>query len=101
DADKMEHALGTAAMGCAPLMALHHEPLHQSKSLAFSGRTCRAGIESALLAQHGIHGPREILSGKDGFFHAFTGKREIGEKSVEGLGKNYLMKDLLYKRYSA
>ena len=101
DADKMEHALGAAAMSCAPLMSLHQEPLHQAKSLAFSGRTARAGVESALLAQHGFHGPREILTTENGFFHAFTGKREVGHETVADLGKKYVMKDLLYKRYAA
>ena len=101
DADRMEHALGIAAMGCAPLMSLHLEPLHQAKSLAYSGRTARAGVESAMLAKHGIHGPREILTTENGFFHAFTGRREVGYETTEDLGKDYRMTDLLHKRYSA
>jgi 2-methylcitrate dehydratase PrpD len=100
DADRMEHAMGTAAMGSAPLMSLHQEELHQTKALAYSGRTARAGIESALLAKHDFHAPREILTTEDGFFHAFTGSREAGHEVVTDLGKKYLMKDLLYKRYS-
>lgn len=101
DADKMEHAIGAAAMGCAPLLSLHQEELHQAKALAYSGRTARAGVESALLAQHGFHAPREILTTEHGFFHAFIGNREAGNEAVVDLGKKYLMKDLLYKRYSA
>ena len=101
DADKMEHALGAASMGSAPLMSLHQEELHQTKALAYSGRTARAGVESALLARHGFHAPREILTTEDGFFHAFVGNREAGNEVAADLGKKYLMKDLLYKRYSA
>jgi 2-methylcitrate dehydratase PrpD len=100
DADRMEHALGAAAMGCAPLMSLHHEDLHQTKALAYSGRTARAGVESALLAQNDFHSPREILTTDSGFFDAFTGNREIGHEVAADLGRKYLMKDLLYKRYS-
>ena len=100
DADKMEHALGTAAMGCMPLMSLHDEELHQTKALAYSGRTARAGVESALLAQHDFHAPREILTTENGFFHAYVGDREAGHEVVTDLGKKYLMKDLLFKRYS-
>ena len=100
DADKLEHAMGAAAMGCAPLMSLHQEDLHQIKALAYSGRTARAGVESALLAQHDFHAPREILTTENGFFHAFAGDREAGHEVVADLGKKYLMKDLLYKRYS-
>ena len=101
DADKMEHTLGTAAMGIGPLTSLHHETLHQSKALAYSGRTARAGIESAFLARQGMHGPRDILTCKNGFCHAFVGSQEAGHEAVVELGKTYLMKDLLYKRYSA
>lgn len=100
DADRMEHALGAAAMGCAPLMSLHHEDLHQTKALAYSGRTARAGVESAMLARHDFHAPREILTTENGFFHAFVGNREAGHDVVTDLGSKYLMKDLLYKRYS-
>ena len=100
DADRMEHALGTAAMGCMPLMSLHDEELHQTKALAYSGRTARAGVESALLAQHDFHAPREILTTENGFFHAFVGNREAGHEVAADLGKKYLMKDLLFKRYS-
>src|SRR4051812_23369426 len=101
DADKMEHALGTAAMAIAPLTSLHQEILHQTKALAYSGRTARAGIESALLAKHDFHAPREILTTENGFCHAFAGNREAGHEAVVDLGKTYRMKDLLYKRYSA
>jgi 2-methylcitrate dehydratase PrpD len=100
NADRMEHALGTAAMGSMPLMSLHDEELHQTKALAYSGRTARAGVESALLAQHDFHAPREILTTENGFFHAFVGNREAGHDVVRDLGKRFLMKDLLFKRYS-
>src|SRR4029077_9847792 len=66
-----------------------------------SGRTARAGVESAFLAQHDFHAPREILTTENGFFHAFTGDREAGHEVAADLGKKYLMKDLLYKRFSA
>ncbi len=100
DADKMEHALGTAAMGCAPLVSLHDEELHQTKALAYSGRTARSGVESALLAQNDFHAPREILTCENGFFHAFVGNREAGHNVITDLGKKYFMKDIMFKRYS-
>ena len=101
NADQMEHALGTAAMGIAPMTSLHQEVLHQTKALAYSGRTARAGVESALLAQQGFHAPRGILTTENGFFQAFAGNREAGHEAVVDLGKTFRMKDLLYKRYSA
>ncbi len=66
-------------------------PVSQITREAFSGRTARAGVESALLAQHGFHGSREILTTENGFFHAFTGNREIGNETAVDLGKKSLV----------
>lgn len=100
DAKQMEHAVGAAAFGAAPLASLHREELHQTKALAYSGRPARTGVEAAVLAQHGFHAPREILTEQHGFFDAFVGNRDLGHTAVEGLGETFVMRDVLYKRYS-
>src|SRR5690606_25433045 len=82
NADQMEHAVGTAAFGAAPLASLHREELHQTKALTYSGRPARTGVESAILAQHGFHAPREILTEQHGFFDAFVGNRDLGNTAV-------------------
>jgi 2-methylcitrate dehydratase PrpD len=98
DAEQMEHALGLAASGACGLSSHHLEELHQIKSLNH-GRAAEAGVLSALLAQEGFHGPREILTVESGFFDAFLGLPGAGHEVVSGLGQDYLMRQIAYKRY--
>lgn len=98
DEEQMEHALGLAASGACGLTSAHLEELHQTKSLNH-GRAVAAGVLSALLAREGFHGPSEILTAENGFFDAFLGLPDAGHEVMEGLGKNYLMRQIAYKRY--
>jgi 2-methylcitrate dehydratase PrpD len=98
DAGQMEDALGLAASGACGLSCHHLEPLHQIKSLNH-GRVAEAGVLSALLAQEGFHGPKEVLTIENGFFDAFLGLSEAGHEAVEELGERYLMRQIAYKRY--
>jgi 2-methylcitrate dehydratase PrpD len=98
DAGQMEHALGVAASGACGLSSHHLEPLHQIKSLNH-GRAAEAGVLSALLAQEGFHGPKEVLTIENGFFDAFLGLPDAGHEVVDGLGERYLMRQIAYKRY--
>jgi 2-methylcitrate dehydratase PrpD len=98
DAGQMEDALGLAASGACGLSSHHLEPLHQIKSLNH-GRAAEAGVLSALLAQEGFHGPKEVLTIENGFFDAFLGLPHAGHEVVNGLGDHYLMRQIAYKRY--
>jgi 2-methylcitrate dehydratase PrpD len=98
DAGQMEDALGLAASGACGLSSHHREPLHQIKSLNH-GRAAEAGVLSALLAQEGCHGPKEVLTIEHGFFDAFLGLPGAGHEVVDGLGEQYLMRQIAYKRY--
>ncbi len=98
DAEQMEHALGLAASGACGLSSHHLEPLHQIKSLNH-GRAAEAGVLSALLAQEGCYGPKEVLTIEHGFFDAFLGLPSAGHEVVHGLGEQYLMRQIAYKRY--
>jgi 2-methylcitrate dehydratase PrpD len=98
NADQMEHALGLAASGACGLNSHHEEELHQIKSLEF-GRATEQGILSALLAQQGYHGPREVMTTEHGFFDAFLGLPSAGEEVVENLGEKFLIHEVAYKRY--
>jgi len=94
----MEHALGLAASGACGLSSHHLEELHQIKSLNH-GRAAEAGVFSALLARQGFHGPKEVLTIENGFFDAFLGLPNAGHEVVAGLGQDYLMRQIAYKRY--
>lgn len=98
DEEQMEHALGLAASGACGLASAHQEELHQLKSL-HHGRAAEAGVLSGLLARQGFRGPREVLTVENGFFDAFLGLPNVGHEAVDGLGENYLMRQVAYKRY--
>jgi len=98
DAKQMGHALGLAASSASGLHDHHTETLHQNKSLNF-GRVVSAGVLSALLAKQGVQGPQDILTIKKGFCDTFMGAPEAGYEVVEGLGEQYLIRHILYKRY--
>ena len=98
DEEQMEHALGLAASGACGLTSHHLEERHQTKALD-RGRATEAGVLSALLAQQGFHGPKEVLTIENGFFDAFLGLRAAGHQVLEGLGEDYLMRQVAYKRY--
>ncbi len=98
NAGQMEYALGLAASCASGLTSCHEEELHQTKSLN-RGKAVEAGVLAGLLAKEGYHGPREILTTENGFFDAYLGLPDAGHEVVEGLGENYLMRQIAYKRY--
>ena len=96
--DQMENALALAASGACGLSSHHQDDTHQIKSLNH-GRAAEAAIVSALLAQDGFHGPREVMTTEHGFFDAFLGLPGAGNDVMTGLGDEYLMREVAYKRY--
>jgi 2-methylcitrate dehydratase PrpD len=94
----MENALGLAASGACGLSSHHLDETHQIKSLNH-GRAAEAAVVSALLAHQGFHGPREIMTIENGFFDAFLGLPSAGNEVIKGLGEEYLMREVAYKRY--
>jgi 2-methylcitrate dehydratase PrpD len=63
------------------------------------GRTAREAVVSARLAQRGITGPRNFLTGIYGYLHLY-GKGELtGSDIVEGLGTRYRMQEVAFKKY--
>ncbi len=98
NADEMENALALAASGACGLSSHHEDATHQIKSLNH-GRAAEAAAVSALLAQQGYHGPREIMTIEHGFFDAFLGLPSAGHDVMDGLGDEYLMREVAYKRF--
>jgi 2-methylcitrate dehydratase PrpD len=59
----------------------------------------QAGVISALLADKGITGPRDILEGNYGFFNLYEGGDYDREKILTGLGKQFEGMKLSIKPY--
>jgi 2-methylcitrate dehydratase PrpD len=57
------------------------------------------GLESALLAKKGLHGPVTVIEGPYGYFNAFSEPADIA-KLTEGLGKKWMIQPASHKAYA-
>lgn len=62
------------------------------------GRASQLGLESALLAQHGLQGPETVLEGRYGYFNAFSLPPRM-ERLLDGLGTNWAIQPPALKSY--
>jgi 2-methylcitrate dehydratase PrpD len=65
------------------------------------GWAAQAGYRAARMAQAGFTGPRTVLEGKHGFFHAFA-RRADGDfgAMLDGAGHAWLAADIAFKPYA-
>ncbi|MBM3222229.1 MAG: MmgE/PrpD family protein [Candidatus Tectomicrobia bacterium] len=63
------------------------------------GRASQLGLESALLAQQGLHGPDTALEGRYGYFNAFSLPPQL-EKLTDGLGTAWAIQPASLKSYA-
>jgi len=63
------------------------------------GRTAREAMVSARLAQRGITGPRNFLTGIYGYLHIYGKDLLTGSDVVERLGSDYRMQQVAFKKY--
>jgi 2-methylcitrate dehydratase PrpD len=63
------------------------------------GWVAESGIECALLAREGFTGPRRFLSGIYGYAHLYARGRRAPQSFVADLGKNFLAKNVVFKKY--
>lgn len=63
------------------------------------GRTAHDALLSARLAQIGITGPRNFLTGIYGYLHLYGKDEFMGTDIVEGLGSRYRMLEVAFKKY--
>ena len=64
-----------------------------------AGFAARDGVISALLAEAGADVAKDTLEGERGFYHAFTGSTQGLEQIFDGLGQQYEMLDVFFKRH--
>ncbi|MDB5927249.1 MAG: hypothetical protein JWN13_6185 [Betaproteobacteria bacterium] len=63
------------------------------------GRASSMGLESALLAKKGLHGPVTVIEGPYGYFNAFSEPTDIA-KLTEGLGKKWIIQPASHKAFA-
>jgi 2-methylcitrate dehydratase PrpD len=63
------------------------------------GRSAHEALISTRLAQTGITGPKNFLTGIYGYLHVYGKGQFTGSDVVDGLGTSYHMQDIAYKKY--
>ena len=64
------------------------------------GVGARNGVAAALMAKVGYDAPRDIFDGEPGFFHSRLGVRAPGTEFLRGLGEEYGIMGLIFKRHN-
>jgi 2-methylcitrate dehydratase PrpD len=96
DVDTLTSALGIAGSGSAGLLEFAWSGA-DTKRLHL-GRASQLGLESALLAQKGLHGPTTVLEGRYGYYNAFSLPPRL-DRLVEDLGKRWVIQPPSLKSY--
>ena len=99
--DRMDVALSLAAHMASGIPSFDRETEHMGKSFVRGGTGARNGVTAALMAQVGYDAPRDILDGPGGFFHSRLGVEEPGPEFLRGLGEEYGIRSIIFKRHSA
>jgi 2-methylcitrate dehydratase PrpD len=93
----LTNALGIAGSGSAGLLEFAWSGA-DTKRLHL-GRASQLGLESALLARHGLRGPATVLEGHYGYFNAFSLPPNL-DRLLEGLGTNWAIQPPSLKSYA-
>ncbi len=97
EAETLTSALGLAGSCCAGLLEFAWTG-SDTKRLHL-GRASQLGLESALLAQQGLHGPPTVLEGRYGYYNAFSEPTDVSTLT-EGLGSTWAIQPPSHKSYA-
>jgi 2-methylcitrate dehydratase PrpD len=97
DAERLTSAMGIAGSSSAGLLEFAWSG-GDTKRLHL-GRASQLGLESALLAREGVHGPATVLEGRSGYFNAFSTPPRM-ETLLDGLGSAWAIEPPWLKSYA-
>src|SRR5499425_717925 len=97
DEDRLIDALGIAGSSSAGLLEFAWSG-GDTKRLHL-GRASQLGLESALLARHGLRGPATVLEGHYGYFNAFSLEPRM-DRLLNGLGSEWAIEPPSLKSYA-
>jgi len=98
--DRMELCLSLAAHMACGITPFARETEHMVKSFVRGGVGAKNGVTAALMAKVGYDAPRDIFDGPQGFFHSRLGVEEPGGEFLRGLGQEYGIRGIVFKRNS-
>ncbi|MBP2551434.1 2-methylcitrate dehydratase PrpD [Neorhizobium galegae] len=97
DEHQVANALGIQYSQASGTMQAHVEG---SPCLALQvGFAGRAGLVSADLAGAGFEGPKDILTGRHGYFRLFENDRFAIDGEIERIGRDYQVEELAHKPF--
>jgi 2-methylcitrate dehydratase PrpD len=94
DAQDLAGALGAASSYAGGLAQFYHSGSFIKR--INGGRGAESGVMAALLTREGIWGPRDILEGESGFFHAFAQTYDVS-KVTGDLGRGFRLMEVSTK----
>jgi 2-methylcitrate dehydratase PrpD len=97
DAETLASALGLAGSCAAGL--LEFAWAGDDTKRVHLGRAGSMGLESALLAKKGLHGPVTVIEGRYGYFNAFSEPTDFS-KLTDGLGQKWIIQPASHKAYA-
>ena len=97
DVDGLVNALGLAGSCSAGLLEFASTGA-DTKRLHL-GRASQLGLESALLARHGLRGPETVLEGRYGYFTAFSEPTDL-TPLLKGLGQDWVIRPPSHKSFA-
>ena len=98
--DQMDVALSLAGHLACGITPFERETRHMTKSFTRGGVGAKNGVTATLMAKAGYDAPRDILDGVQGLFHSYLGVEEPGDQFLAGLGEEYKIRSLIFKRNS-
>ena len=99
--DQMELALSLAGHLACGITPFNRETRHQTKSFTRGGMGAKNGVTAALMAKVDFDSPRDIFDGPKGFFHSYLGVADPGPGFLAGLGHEFSIRGLIFKRQSS
>ena len=97
NADTIASALGLAGSCAAGLLEFAWRGDDTKRT--HLGRASSMGLESALLAGKGLHGPVTVIEGPYGYFNAFSEPTDIS-KLTDGLGSRWIIQPASHKAFA-
>ncbi|XBS70033.1 MmgE/PrpD family protein [Acerihabitans sp. KWT182] len=101
---RLSHRQTTSALGIAGSMAsgiIEYLSEGTSTKRMHAGWAAQSGIRAALMAKGGLDGPRSVLEGRHGFFHAFAPSVTPDfNPLLSGLNQDWLMQSIAFKPYA-
>ena len=99
--DQMEMAFCLGACMACGITPWARESEHMIKSYVRGGVGARNGVDAALMAKAGYDAPGDIFDGEGGFFHSRTASEELSPEFLAGLGTDYSIQNVIFKRACA